>query len=112
MGRHVLSDVVVIFGLETSCKKDPLPRLSGRAEQLRGALMWRPEMFDVSKLSNDSLNERLAGYEPQAAALSAYFLMSLPAAIPDRAVRNDWRVGVSDRDESPFAVSDPFKDSQ
>ena len=45
-------------------------------------------------------------------ALSAYFLMSLPPAIPDRAVRNDWRVGISDRDETPFAVSDPFKDSQ
>ena len=51
-----------------------------------------------------------ADYEPQAAALSAYFLMSLPPAIPDRAVRKDWRVGISDRDEAPFAVSDPFKD--
>jgi hypothetical protein len=111
MGRHVLSDVVVIFGLEQSCKKSQSSRLSGRAEQLRGALMQRPQIFDVSRLSNESLNDRVAGYEPQAAALSAYFLMSLPAATPDRAVRNDWRVGVSDRDESPFAVSDPFKDS-
>jgi hypothetical protein len=112
MGRHVLSDVVVIFGLEQSCENYPSSRLSERAEQLRGVLMQRPGMFDVSKLSSGSLNERVAGYEPQAEALSAYFLMSLPAAVPDRAVRDDWRVGVSDRDESPFAVSDPFKDSQ
>ena len=111
MGRHVLSDVVVIFGLEQSCEKNPSSRLSGRAEQLRGILLQRPGMFDVSKLSNRSLTERVAGYEPQAGALSAYFLMSLPPATPDRAVRDDWRVGISDRDESPFAVSDPFKDS-
>jgi hypothetical protein len=61
-------------------------------------------------LSNGSLKERVADYEPQAAALSAYFLMSLPPAMPDRAVREDWRVGISDRDEAPFAVSDPFKE--
>ena len=59
-----------------------------------------------------ALNERVAGYEPQAAALSAYFLMALPPAVPNREVRDDWRVGVSDRDETPFAVSDPFKESQ
>jgi hypothetical protein len=112
MGRHVLSDVVVIFGLEQSCEKKPSSRLSGRAEQLRGLLIRRPGIFDIGRFSDVSLNERVAGYEPQASALSTYFLMSLPAAIPDQAVRDDWRVGISDRDESPFAVSDPFKDSQ
>ena len=66
MGRHVLSDVVVIFGLEQSCEKKPSSRLSGRAEQLRGVLLQRPGMFDASKLSNGALNERVAGYEPQA----------------------------------------------
>jgi hypothetical protein len=110
MGRHVLSDVVVIFGLEQSCEKKSPSRLSGWAQQLRGVLLPRPELFDVSKLSDGSLEGRVAGYEPQAAALSAYFLMSLPPPVPDRAVSNDWRVGISDRDESPFAVSDPFKD--
>ena len=80
MGRHVLSDVVVIFGLEQSCERNQSSRLSGRAEQLRGLLLQRPGIFDVSKLSGASLNERVAGYEPQAAALSAYFLMSLPPA--------------------------------
>jgi hypothetical protein len=109
MGRHVLSDVVVIFGLEQSCTKTSFSRLSDRAQQVRGILQQRPGIFDVGKLSDGLLEERVAGYESQAAALSAYFLMSLPPAVPDRAVRNDWRVGISDRDESPFAVSDPFK---
>lgn len=111
MGRHVLSDVVVIFGLEQACGQTPSPRLGERIEQLRHGLGERPEMFDVKALSAALLNEQIGGYEPQAAAVSTYFLMSLPAAVPDRAVRSDWRVGVSDRNESPFAVSDPFKES-
>jgi hypothetical protein len=112
MGRHVLSDVVVIFGLEKSCQGKPSTRLSGQAEQLRKLVVQRPIVLEGSRFSGAELNERVAGYEPQAAALSAYFLMSLPAAIPDRNARNDWRVGISDRDETPFAVSDPFKESQ
>jgi hypothetical protein len=111
MGQHVLSDVVVIFGLEQSCEKTPSYRLPERTEQLRRALSLRPGIFDVSKLSYTSLKERAAAYEPQAAALSKYFLMSLPPPTPDQAVRKDWRVGISDRDETPFAVSEPFKDS-
>jgi hypothetical protein len=110
MGRHVLSDVVVIFGLEQSCGNTLSSRLSGQAEQLRGTLAQRPGVFNLSNVSDTSLSERVAGYEPQAGALSRYFLMSLPAAIPDGAVRTDWRVGISDRDETPFAVSDPFKE--
>jgi hypothetical protein len=66
---------------------------------------------DANRLSRASLEEKCADYEPQARALSNYFLMSLPGAIPDRAVRKDWRVSVLDRDEAPFAVSDPFQDS-
>jgi hypothetical protein len=92
MGRHVLSDVVVIFGLEQSCKKNPSSRFSGRAGQLRGFLAQRPGVFDIGNFSEASLNERVAGYEPQAVALSIYFLMCLPGDIPDRAVRNDWNV--------------------
>ena len=81
MGRHVLSDVVVIFGLEQLCVKALSSRLGGWTDQLRRGLEQRPEMFDVSSLSAESLNERVAGYEPQATALSTYFLMSLPAAV-------------------------------
>jgi hypothetical protein len=110
LGRHVLADVVVIFGLEDSCKNRPLSRLSSKAEELRGILRRRPSLFEASKLSGSALEEGIADYEPQAAALGAYFLMSLPAAVPDKAVTNNWSVGISDRDEAPFAVSDPFKD--
>ena len=34
MGRHVLSDVVVIFGLEQTCKRNESSRLSGCEESL------------------------------------------------------------------------------
>ncbi len=87
-------------------------RLPGRVKKLRGLLAQRPGIFDVSKLTDKLLNEKIAGYEPQAAALSAHFLMSLPSAVPDEAVTDDWRVGISERDETPFAVYDPFEDSQ
>lgn len=111
MGRHVVSDVVVIFALEQSCERNQCSLLSGCAEQRRGLLLRRPGIFDVNKLSAASLDQRVAGYESQAAALSAYFYCPFrrryrPARI------NDWRVGVADRDDTPFAVSDPFKGSQ
>jgi hypothetical protein len=112
MGRHVLSDVVVIFGLADSCENKESSRLSGSVEQIRGLLLQRPGIFDVSKFRGDLLAQKATAYEPQATALSGYFLMSLPAAVPDHSVTDDWRVGFADRDESPFAVSDPFKDSQ
>jgi hypothetical protein len=110
MGRHVLSDVVVIFGLEKSCETKRSSRFAGRAEQLRRALAERPGVLDASKFSDASLNDRVASYEPQAIALSAYFLMSLPTVMPDGSVRKDWSVGIADRNETPYAVSDPFKD--
>uniref|UniRef100_Q01RA5 K+ channel, pore region n=1 Tax=Solibacter usitatus (strain Ellin6076) TaxID=234267 RepID=Q01RA5_SOLUE len=109
MGRHVLSDVVVIFGQEQSCDGTCSARLSAKAEQLRGLLLNRAAIFDANRLSGASLEEKSTSYEPQARALSEYFLMSLPGAIPDGAVRGDWRVSILDRDEAPFAVSDPFQ---
>ena len=72
--------------------------------------MRAANIFDANQLSAAALSEGIADYEPQAGALSAYFLMSLPGAAPDEAVTSDWHVGISDRDEAPFAVSDPFKD--
>jgi len=111
MGRHVLSDVVVIFGLEEACKKALSSRVPERCEDLRGLIVQRPGVLDSHTFSSSALAGKVASYEPQAAALSEYFLMSLPAAMPDRAVRNDWDSGVADRDETPFAVSDPFQDT-
>ena len=102
-GRHVLSDVVVIFGLEQSCKKAFRSASAGGqsnlAESSRNGLM-----FEHAKLLQRIADEESDEYEPRPPA--RYFLMSLPAAVPDGAVRNDWRVGISDRDETPFAVSD------
>jgi hypothetical protein len=50
MGRHVVSDVVVIFWLEQSCERTPSSHISGCAEQLRILLLQRSGIFDVSKL--------------------------------------------------------------
>jgi hypothetical protein len=108
MGRHVLSDIVVIFGLEQACDNNQPSRLLGSAEQLRRLLSQR-DVFDASRFSGESLKEKAAGYEPQAAAIGAYFLMTLPGAIPDASVIEDWRVGIANRDETPFAVSDPYQ---
>jgi hypothetical protein len=47
-------------------------------------------------------------YEAQATALSSYFLMSLPSWISDESRLDNWRVPVTEREEIPFAVSDPF----
>jgi len=47
MGRHVLSDVVVIFGLEQSCEKKSSSRISALAQQLRGVLLERPGLLTL-----------------------------------------------------------------
>ncbi len=60
MGRHVLSDVVVIFGLEQSCAGDETPRLSKYGAQLSGLLFQRR---GFSKLLN-SLVRRLTNAPP------------------------------------------------
>jgi hypothetical protein len=108
MGRHVLSDVVVIFGLEQSCKGNAPSRLSGQLEQIQRVARKRAEILDVNRLSAESLDHHAAGYEPQAAALSGYFLMSLPPAVPDQAVRDDWRVGILDLTRPPSPCLIPF----
>ena len=88
MGRHVLSDVVVIFGLEQSCKENASSRLSGQLERIQRVARKSAEILDVNRLSAESLDHRAAGYEPQAAALSGYFLMlrgvQPPARKPQR----------------------------
>jgi hypothetical protein len=86
MGRQVLSDVVVIFGPEQSLERNCPSRLSEKTEQLRALLLERAAILDANQLSRTPLEEN-ADYEPQARALSTYFPMSLPGAIPDHAVR-------------------------
>jgi len=54
------------------------------------------------------LAEHRRQYEPHAIALGNYFLMSLPDWIGDEASRSNWKVALSDPDDAPFAVSDPF----
>jgi hypothetical protein len=79
MGRHVLSDVAVIFGLEHTLESESPSRLGQKAEELRELLLKRPAILDARLLSPESIEKAAVDYEPQARALSSYFLMSLPA---------------------------------
>ena len=68
----------------------------------------RPSLFDAERCTAAALKNSRKLYEGQAGALGDYFLMSLPSWVADEASRVNWRVDVGDREEVPFAVSDPF----
>lgn len=110
MGRHVLTDMAVIFGLEQESGQGAREERmeEGGVRTLRKIVGSRPELFDARLLSLTGLRRRRKLYEGQAIALSNYLLMSLPAWIADPASLDNWRVGISDHDQVPFAVSDPF----
>jgi hypothetical protein len=70
----------------------------------------RPD-FNVSLLTEQSLREKSGLYEAEAAALGDYFLMTLPSWFPVKGSRTDWRASVTEREDFPMAVSDPFHDN-
>jgi hypothetical protein len=110
MGRHVLADITVEFGLENESDKAeraerlPQTKFAVLLERVRG----RVSLFDEKRFVWQELARRREIYEPHAIALSHYFLMSLPDWLGDEASRSNWDVPLSDREEAPFAVSDPF----
>jgi hypothetical protein len=59
MGRHVLSDIVVIFGLEQSLEKDCSPRLAEKTEPLRALLHDRAAIFNANQLSGRVAGEKV-----------------------------------------------------
>ncbi len=114
MGRHVLADIAIVFGLEKEAAMHERhdARLSDRDfAAIQEILRSRPELFQARLCTWPKLQERRKLYEPQAAALGDYFLMSLPGWIPDSSSRGNWRVSMVHREEVPFAVSDPFAES-
>lgn len=110
IGRHALSDVVVIFGLEK-----PLNRGAERSgvdhAKLAEILAANASLFDANLFSGTKLAKLRKLYEPQAIVLGNYFLMSLPAWIPDSSSLENWKVDLMEKDDVPFAVSDPFSRS-
>jgi hypothetical protein len=110
MGRHVLTDIAVIFGLEQESARGAREERLEKSDflKLQNIVASRPEILNAGLLSPAGLRSRRKLYEGQAIALSNYLLMSLPAWIADQASLDNWRVGIADRDEVPFAVSDPF----
>jgi hypothetical protein len=111
MGRHVLADIAVVFGLtqESPAGQEKNERLpDSEFAKLQQIIGSRPALFDARRCSLSSLRSRGNLYEAQATALSSYFLMSLPSWISDESRLDNWRVPVTEREEIPFAVSDPF----
>lgn len=112
MGRHVLSDMAVIFGLEKEAESFDQPETSRlTTEDFEGLLRVvdaAPDFFTKGALTEVKLRTRARLYEPQAMALGHHFLMALPSWMPDASSRGNWRVSLTERDEVPFAVSDPF----
>jgi hypothetical protein len=107
MGRHVLADISKIFRLEPGGPaEDRLP--SGEFLRLAQALEGRPLGFQAERLSESELNGLRATYEPQATAMSRYFMMALPQWVGDDRARS---INASGPGKDPFAVSDPFRKS-
>jgi hypothetical protein len=112
MGRHALTDLALLFGLEgqiaATAQED---RLSADAfEKLQRQLAQHPA-FDAKRCSQANLSDVRRLYEPQAIALAGYLLMSIPSWVGDDASRGNWSVGIEGRDDVPFAVSDPFAEA-
>lgn len=114
IGCHVMVDIAAEFGLQADAKRaETEVRLSDRQFQtLRDSLSKRAGLFDGGMLERVKLDQRCKMYQAHAIALSNYFLMSLPTWVPDEANRRNWNAPLSERDETPFAVSDPFSRQQ
>jgi hypothetical protein len=111
MGRHVVADMASLFGLEKEfqayrrkgCQRVSPEGTAGVAKVLEGS-----PLFDASLLTEQKLRAECERYEPEAAALGDYFLMSLPSWLPAAEGQNNWRVSVTEGDDAPEAVSDTF----
>jgi hypothetical protein len=112
MGRHVLTDMAAVFGLAKSFeahKQNPKKRISSADVSGLVKIPGARADFDVSRLTERSIRETSGFYEAEAAALGDYFLMALPSWFPIKGSRTDWRASVTDREDVPVAVSDPFQ---
>jgi len=114
MACHILADTAVEFGLGAQVKKAAgHSRLSDdQYGKLRARLSRQANSPGLRGLDKRQFDRFLNMYQPHAIALSNYFSMSLPKWIADDATRENWRVPISERDETPFAVSDPFSESE
>ncbi|HEY4087608.1 MAG TPA: hypothetical protein VGM43_16825, partial [Bryobacteraceae bacterium] len=113
MGRHVLTDMAALFGLQEffeAHRQDPEKRISSADVSGLVKILASQPNFDVSLLTEQTLRDKSSLYEAEAAALGDYFLMTLPAWFPTKGSRRDWRASVTDREDTPVAVSDPFHD--
>jgi hypothetical protein len=108
MGRHVIADMATLFDLQPVA--DTRQRLSASDfSKLREALIGGAAPLRAESLREEALADRRAMYEPQAQALSEYFLMALPAWIAEDDAQENWRSSGKRRKTDTLAVSDPFR---
>jgi hypothetical protein len=109
MGRHALADTTAIFGLQPRSTRDRLPHVNFL--DLRRCVARAAAPLAASRLDEHDLRELRNMYEPEAEALSSYFMMVLPSWLPVDESRENWKAHRPGRG-IPFAVSDPFRKSE
>jgi hypothetical protein len=108
MGRHAFADIAFVFRVDT---ERPQERLSdGDLTEIRRVLAQHPaDIFDSSRFKGEDLRDLTKMYEPQAQALSAYLLMTLPSWSASAPRSKDWVEEPSHLAGNSEAVSDPFR---
>ena len=109
MCRHALADLVTVFRLPPPADDLPDRLPAAEFESLRNALAKAETALDAQRLSPQKLADLRKMYEPFANSLSVWFLMSLPGWKPIAPARDNWLRSSWDRNEPPYAVSDPFQ---
>src|SRR5579871_532480 len=109
MGRHALADLRATFGLKPVC---PPPDRLGNAEfkRLRGTVAAARGPLQARRMTEAELRDWREMYEPDACALADHFLMALPTWLSHDSTRENWRTNLREREKTPFAVSDPFRE--
>ena len=110
MGRHVLADLAAVFRLQNQMSHRPEDARLSEADfaALQEVVRGKPELLDADLCTPDRLRGCRRLYETESMRLSEYFLMALPAWIPNANARGNWRAELADATEVPFGASDPF----
>lgn len=109
MCRYALADLVSVFRLRPPKLGWPDRLPASEFDRLLSALSYTETGLDQQRLSAFELSKLRQLYEPFAIALSERFLMALPGWLPIRPEHDNWLRTSWDRQQPPYAVSDPFR---